>query len=160
MPPPLILDLSTVDLERVEMTADEIYEKYLPQRHQFSVLSGACYFDLGTPPRAVCFADIPKDAWWVAGHIPGRPLLPGVLMLEMGAQTAAVLAGRMGLINAFLGFGGVDHCKFRDAVVPPARLYLLCEGIEHRPRRIVSRVQGVANGRMIFEATITGLTMG
>ena len=50
-----------------------------------------------------------------------------VLMLEMAAQSAAVLAKLAGN-DEFLGFGGVEQCKFRDTVVPPARLENLMEG--------------------------------
>ncbi|HEX9785851.1 MAG TPA: hypothetical protein VGA56_24375, partial [Opitutaceae bacterium] len=61
--------------------------------------------------------------------------------------------------DEFIGFGGVDDCKFREAVKPPARLYLLCRALDYRPRRILSATQGVIDGRLVFEATITGLTL-
>jgi 3-hydroxymyristoyl/3-hydroxydecanoyl-(acyl carrier protein) dehydratase len=84
--------------------------------------------------------------------------LPGVLMLEMAAQSCAVLAKTLGS-DAFIGFGGVESCKFRETVVPPARLYILGVGVEHRARRIISDVQGVVGHRLIFEARVTGLPL-
>ena len=156
MPPPLLIDLRQVDLDRVCLTKDDIYER-LPQRFEFRVLDGVCMLDV-EGRRIVAYADIRSEDWWVRGHVPNRPLLPGVLMLEMAAQASAVLA-RLHGNDTFVGFGGVDNCKFRDTVVPPARLYILGVGVDYRPRRIVSDTQGVMDGKLVFEARITGLTI-
>jgi|CXWL01.1.fsa_nt_gi 3-hydroxyacyl-[acyl-carrier-protein] dehydratase len=156
VPPPLLIDLETVDLDAAVLSKRQIYD-LLPHRHEFQVLNGVCMYDL-TDHRIVTFVDITSQDWWVKAHVEGRPLLPGVLMLEMAAQSAAVLAKLAGN-DEFLGFGGVEQCKFRDTVVPPARLYLLCVGVDYRSRRIISNVQGVRDGRLVFEAQITGLTI-
>ena len=156
MPPPMLIDLSTVDLGQTVLSKEEIYRN-LPHRFEFQVLDGVCLVDRDGS-RVVAYADIGASDWWVRGHVPGRPLLPGVLMLEMAAQTCAVLAKLLGT-ESFIGFGGVENCKFRETIVPPARLYLLGAGVEYRSRRIISDTQGVVDGRLIFEARITGLTM-
>ncbi len=157
MPPPLLIDLQQVDLSRVLLTREQIYEQ-LPQRFEFMLLDGVCMLDReGT--RLVAYADIRSDDWWIRGHVPGRPLLPGVLMLEMAAQSSAVVAKVLTGIQAFIGLGGIEECKFRETISPPARLYLLCVGDNYRTRRIVSRTQGVVDGRLIFEAKITGLAL-
>jgi 3-hydroxyacyl-[acyl-carrier-protein] dehydratase len=157
MPPPLLVDLDGVDLTQSCLSKAEIYQ-HLPQRFEFELLDGVCFVDR---PRKllVAFVDIQADGWWVRGHVPGRPLLPGVLMLEMAAQSSAVLANLIEPHDKFIGFGGVDDCKFRDSVTPPARFYLLCQGIDFRARRIVSETQGVVDGRLVFEAKITGMAM-
>ena len=154
MPPPLLIDLEQVDLERVCLTKEEIYRR-LPHRFEFRVLDGVCMLD-AEGWRIVAYADITLDDWWVRGHLPSRPLLPGVLMLEMAAQTCALLAETLGS-DAFIGFGGVEDCKFRETVVPPARLYVLGAGVDYRQRRIVCDSQGVMDGKLVFEARITGL---
>ena len=136
MPPPLLVDLEKVDLERVLLSNTEIYDP-LPHRHEFGLLDGVCHFDRENV-AAVAFADVRNDSWWVRGHVPGRPILPGVLMMEMAAQTSAVLLKLVDPAHdAFVGYGGIDDCKFREAVTPPARLYILCQGVEYRPRRNV-----------------------
>jgi len=156
MPPPLLLDLSSLDLTEVVLDKEAIY-RHLPHRFEFQVLDGVCHLDKERN-QVVAFTEIRTDAWWVRGHVPGRPLLPGVLMLEMAAQTSAIVAKLRG-VDSFIAFGGVEECKFREPVVPPARLYLIGVGVDHRPRRIVSDTQGVVDGRLIFEARITGMTM-
>lgn len=157
MPPPLLIDLSRVDPDRVLLTREQIYER-LPHRFEFQLLDGVCHFDREAM-EIVAYADIRADDWWVRGHVPGRPLLPGVLMLEMAAHAMAVAAQLIGDRPEFIGFGGVERCKFRETIVPPARLYLLCVGDEYRSRRVISRAQGVKEGSLVFEATITGLIL-
>ena len=157
MPPPQLIDLSRVDLDRIVVSKEDLY-RLLPHRFEFQLLDG---FVLTDHPGGggISFADIHSDDWWVRGHVEGRPLLPGVLMLEMAGQTAAALAAISGEHDHFIGFGGVDRCKFRDAVVPPARLHILCVLIENRRRRINARTQGIVNGKLIFEAEVTGMAM-
>lgn len=158
MPPSLLIDLDQVDLTQVALTGEQIYDQILPQRFEFQVLDGICMID---PERGflIAYADIKSDGWWVRGHIPGNPLLPGVVMLEMAGQTAAVGAKLLAHFDGFVAFGGVEHCKFRDSVVPPARLYVLGVQGEARRRRFSCTTQGVVDGRLVFEATIIGLKM-
>ncbi len=156
MPPPLLVDFQKLDLNQICLTKDEIYD-LLPHRFEFRLLDGVCMVDRESG-RIVAFADIRNEDWWVRGHVPQRTLLPGVLMLEMAAQASAVLAKLKGT-DSFIGFGGVDNCKFRETVVPPARLYIIGVGVDYRPRRIVSDTQGVTDGKLVFEARITGLTI-
>ena len=156
MPPPLLIDIEAIDLTCVALSKSQIYD-FLLHRFEFQLLDRVCSFDLANK-RIVACAEVKSDDWWVRAHVEGRPLLPGVLMLEMAAQTSAVLAKLAGH-DAFMGFGGVEGCKFREMVVPPASLYLLCVGVDYRARRIMSDVQGVVDGRLVFEARITGLTI-
>jgi len=157
MPPPLLVDLDQVDVDNVFLTTEQIYQ-YLPHAYEFQLLDTICYFNLEAQAM-VARINIPVDAWWVRGHVPNKPLLPGVLMLEMAAQTSAILAKSVTPNDGFIGFGGVDHCKFRESVTPPAQLYILCIARDLRARRIVSDTQGTCNGKMIFEAQITGMLM-
>lgn len=158
MPPPLLFDLDEIDLSQIVLTKERIYE-LLPHRKEFTLLDGAFHVDL-EGERLLAFHDVKPDAWWVKGHVPGSPLLPGVLMLEMAAHCSAVLAQLLrDDLKMFIGFGGVDACKFREVVAPPARLYLLCQLTENRLRRVMALTQGVVNGVLAFEATITGLRM-
>ena len=114
MVPPLLFDLSAIDLNHVQHGVADV-ERVNPHRGQMRLLDGIIH----TPPekdRAVAFKDVRDDEFWVAGHIPGRPLMPGVLMIEAGAQLASfVYLSRMPEVK-FLGFSGVDDVKFRGQV--------------------------------------------
>ncbi|MCK6486318.1 MAG: beta-hydroxyacyl-ACP dehydratase [Phycisphaerae bacterium] len=157
MPPPALLDLSKLDLNRVEMTREQIYE-VLPHRHEFMQLDGVIHLD-ADKLEIVAYRDVKPDEWWCKGHLPGRPLFPGVLMIETAAHIASVYFSRVLKEPGFLGFGGVDSFKFREAVIPPARLYILGRAVEVRRRRMVCDVQGFVNEAMVFEGRITGLPM-
>lgn len=157
MPPALLIDLATVDLDRLVLTKDEILQAN-PQRYEFEQLDGVVYIDLDKQ-LMVGVRDIKADEWWTRAHIPGRPLFPGVLMIEAAAQLAGLLGKKVFSSDKFIGFGGVDKVKFREAVVPPAKMYILVKGVEIRPRRIICDVQGVVNGRLVFEGQITGVPM-
>lgn len=157
MPPPALLDLSTIDLSRVIVARDQIYER-LPHRYEFMQLDGILYLDLANVV-AVGYRDVRSDEWWVRGHIPGRPLLPGVLMVESAAQLAAYVRAAMLNTIDFMGFAGIDDTKFREAVSPPARLYLVGRGEQVKPRRVICQVQGFVEGRMVFHTRITGLVI-
>ena len=92
----------------------------------------------------------------VAGHIPGRPLLPGVLMIEAGAQLASFYTRTYVGWKGFIGFGGVDEVKFRMQVPPGVRMYILGKKLWERHHRIYCNVQGWVDGNLAFEAGITG----
>lgn len=158
MPPPLLIDPAKFESsERVLYSREQIYS-LLPHDFEFKLLDGVTYVDHDSL-HIVAFHDVKPDAWWCRGHVPGKPILPGVLMLEMAAQTAAVLAKLSGQFEGFIAYGGVEDCRFREPVTPPSRLQILSAGREHRSRRIVSDTQGVVDGRLVFEARVTGMVL-
>lgn len=155
MPPPLLYDLTKVDLDRVIFTREQIYDR-LPHRFEFMQLDAVVHVDREARV-AIAYRDVRSDEWWVRGHVPGRPIFPGVLMLETSAQLAAFVSAYIHEFAGFMAFGGVDNCKFRGAVIPPARIYMVCRQIENRPRRIAADCQAVLGQAVVFEARITGL---
>ena len=151
MPPPFILDLSKVDPDRVLYSREDIYGK-LPQ------LDAVCYYD-PEEKTAAAVRRVREDEWWTRGHVPGRPIFPGVLMLEAVAQLAAYACKYLHGFEGMIAYGGVDRCKFREAVIPPTRLLLLSREVENRSRRIVCDTQAIVDGTLVFEATVTGLAL-
>jgi len=151
-----LVDLSTIDLNQIIATREQIYE-VLPHRYEFMQLDGLIYFDV-EKRLAVALRNVRPDEFWVRGHVPGRPLLPGVLMIETAAQLAAYLTMRVvPELGHFWGFGGVEDVKFRMAVSPPARLYFLLHCTELRPRRSTAEVQAILDGRLAFEGRVIGM---
>jgi 3-hydroxyacyl-[acyl-carrier-protein] dehydratase len=155
MPAPLLVDLSTIDLGRVVMGIEQI-RQYNPHRYEMEQLSGVIHLDL-EGGRIVAFRDVRPDEFWVRGHIPGRPLMPGVLMIEAAAQMCSLFYKLVQKDPRFVGFAGVDGVKFRGPVVPGNRLVLLGRAAEIRSRRAVFDTQGVVDGRLVVEARITGM---
>lgn len=155
MPPQLLIDPATYDPDKVVMPIDQI-RKYNAQRYEMEQLSGVLKFD----PQAgeiVTFKDLSQQEFWIRGHIPGRPLMPGVMMIEVAAQMCSLYFGLVTPSDRFIGFGGVDSVKFRGQVVPGDRLIMLGKLIELRPRRAIFDTQGLVNGKMVFQARITGM---
>ena len=159
MPPPPIIDPTSLDPSRVLYTKDQIYQ-YLPQRHEFSQLDGIIHID-PTNHTAAGIREVRADEWWCRGHMPGHPIFPGVLMLECAAQLAGFVQHEFAPMEEgyFLGFGGVEDCKFRGSVIPPARVVLVGKMTEARKRRFVCDVQAYVEREMVFEASINGMPL-
>lgn len=156
MPPKPLIDLSQIDPTRVLVDRQGIY-RVNPHRFEFQQLDGICLLDR-TEQTLAGFRDVRADEFWVRGHIPGRPIFPGVLMIE----TAAQLVGYYVMTEPqrqgdFLGFGGVDDVKFRGVVQPGSRIIMLGQMLDQKPRRCIGATQGFVNGRMVYEGIITGM---
>jgi len=157
MPPKPFLDISEIDIEKV--VADrEVIRKTVPQRHEMEQIEVIHHVD-HEQQIAVGSLGIQADDWWAKGHIPGRPIFPGALMIEAAAQLSTWLFKEITKDERFFGFGGVDDVKFRGAVVPPTRLVLLAKLVQARSRVALFDTQGLVDGRMVFSARITGLAV-
>jgi 3-hydroxyacyl-[acyl-carrier-protein] dehydratase len=154
MPPQLLFDISGVDLNRIELDQEAV-RKINPQRGAMEHLNGIVHLDVAAN-RIIGFKDVRSDEFWVPGHIPGRPLLPGVIMIEAAAQLASLYTRFACGWEGFIGFGGVEGCKFRAPVTPGCRMYLLGTKTWERHRRIGCATQGIINGNLVFEAEVIG----
>jgi 3-hydroxyacyl-[acyl-carrier-protein] dehydratase len=155
MPRDLLVDLGRVDLNAVETSQEAIYS-FLPQRGEFMLLDGIVALNV-EERWIVAYKDIRPDDWWTAGHLPNRPLFPGVLQIEAAAQVVAYFTHVVVGTELFLGFVGVDKVKFRGAVVPPSRLLFIGRMTDMRPRRTIGTVQALVDDEIVFEGTITGM---
>lgn len=156
MPPPAVLDVVNLDPTNLLYTHEEIYAR-LPQDHEFRQLHGILHLDLEAGTIAA-FRDVRADEWWCRGHLPGRPIFPGILMLETAAQVSAFIRAIMAPDDTqFMGFGGVDAAKFRMAVTPPAQIIMTGKVVEQRSRRFVVDTQAYVGGTLAFEGRITGM---
>ena len=157
MPPPLLIDLDQVDLNKVEYSREYIYAR-MPHRFEFELLHGVHRLDR-KGGFAVAYHECGLEDWWVRGHVPGMPVFPGVLQLEANAQLVAFMARYVDGFGRFIAFGGVENCRFRELVRPPARYLLMAKIMENRSRRIVADTQGIVEGRLVCEARIIGMAV-
>jgi len=154
MAPKLLFPLDGIDLTRVLHDAAAI-EAVNPHRGAMRLID-AIVWECDDPVRLIAHKHVHHDEFWVPGHLPGRPLFPGVLMVEAAAQVASYASLTRGKMR-FMGFAGIDAVKFRGQVKPGDRLDILCEQIELRPRRSICYTQGLVDGNLVFEAKVTGM---
>lgn len=92
---------------------------------------------------------IPADAWFVQGHFPGAPVVPGVMLCEMLAQATCVLLGRRPEAqNATPMFTGLDKVKFRRPVKPGETLESRCQITRSKNVFFFAQGEGRVNGEL------------
>jgi 3-hydroxyacyl-[acyl-carrier-protein] dehydratase len=155
MPAETLVPTDLWNLDRVLFGPEEI-RKTNPQRFEMEHLDAVTRLDVPTL-EVVGYKDVRADEFWIRGHIPGRPLLPGVIMLEALAQLTSFYIGRAFPDLGFIGFGGVDEVRFRATVVPGQRLVLVGKGLSIRSRMAVFATQGWLDDKLVVEAKITGV---
>jgi len=158
MPPPLLFSLEGIDLGTVTVPIEEV-RKVNPQRYEMEQLTGVIHVD-AVAGHLVAERQIGPDEWWARGHIPGRPLMPGVLMIEACAQASAYLYKVLDPSEErFIGFGGLEKVKFRGEVLPGDRLIILVQVLDRRSRRAIFAAQGLVEDRMVMHGHIAGVPM-
>jgi 3-hydroxyacyl-[acyl-carrier-protein] dehydratase len=129
-------------------------EEILPHREPFLLLDEVVELEPGT--RAVGRKRVREDEWYLRGHFPGRPIMPGVLIVEAMAQTGAVAVladeanrGKLAL------FAGIDDVRFKRIVEPGDELELTCE--LERVRGPIGRGKATAtvDGELAARGTLT-----
>ena len=158
MPPPLHLDPSGLDFSRVLAGPDEI-RRVNPQRYEMEHLTAIVYIDAANHLVAG-YKDVRPDEFWVRGHMPDYPLLPGVLMCEAAAQLCSYYIATHGLMQGdFIGFGGLEDVRFRGVVRPGDRLVLVGKAGRLHRRQTIFNVQGLVGTALVFHADVIGVPM-
>jgi len=137
MPPEVNFDPSRLDLGHVVADREAI-RSVIPQRFEMEQLTAIVYVD--TEAKVIAgYKDVSPDEFWVRGHMPGTPLLPGVLMCEAAAQLSSYyIVKYSGLLSGdFIGFGGLENVRFRAPVRPGDRLVLVAKGVKLRRRQSI-----------------------
>ncbi len=138
----------TLNLEQIK--------EIIPHRDPFLLIDEIIELEPGV--KATALKHLTGDEYWFKGHFPQKPVQPGVLMLEMLAQTGAVCALSLPENKGRLAyFGGLDKVKFRNMVFPGDTLKLEVEII--RSRGSVGVGKGIAtivgSGKKAVSAELT-----
>ncbi len=156
MPSPLLFDLSQIDLKARPVFDKQAILKVNPQNFEMQQLDGIIWFDKDR--RLVLgYKDVTENEFWVRGHIPGRPMMPAVIMIESAAQLLSFFVRRILGVEGFIGFTGRASAKFRAPVAPGGRLYLLGHLTAVRSRGYSAFIQGVVNDTVVFETNVSGM---
>ena len=141
--PTLVLPLEAAEIMRI-----------LPHRYPFLLVDRVVELEPGT--RAVAIKQVSANEPQFTGHFPGRPIMPGVLMVEALAQTAGIAVLTLEEYRGKIGlFAGIDECRFRRLVVPGDTLRL--EVTVEKLRGMFGRVKAVAtvDDEVAVEATLS-----
>jgi len=158
VPKPPIVDPATIDLTHIEYGIEAI-RQCNQQRYEMEQLTAVVRLDL-EKRLIIAYKDLTENEFWVRGHIPGRPLMPGVIMCEAAAQAASFLI--MHTLEKppnFVGFGGLDAVKFRGPVAPGDRFVIVGHIINLRARLATFASQAFVGTKMVFEGVIHGVPM-
>ena len=160
MPPPLLFDLSQIDLEAKPVFDHEAICEVNPQRFEMQQLDGILWYDK-EKALILGYKDVTENEFWIRGHIPGRPLMPGVIMIEAAAQLSSFFLKSVYKEEGFIGFAGIDSAKFRSVIEPGKRLYMLGHITKYKRRKrtthVTTSVQGVVDNTIVFEASVSGM---
>jgi len=136
----------TLDIQQIQAI--------IPHRYPFLLIDRVEEVEEGK--RAVAIKNVTANEWFFEGHFPGRPVMPGVLIVEALAQVAAVtllkgveMAGKAPL------FGGIENMRFRRPVVPGDQLRLEFEVEKMRGPIGKGRVKATVDGQLAAEGGIS-----
>ena len=129
-------------------------EAILPHREPFLLIDEVLELEPGQ--RVVAVKRVREDEWYLRGHFPGRPVMPGVLIVEAMAQTGAVAVlseeenrGRIAL------FAGIDDTRFKRIVEPGDELQLECTLEQVRGPIGKGRARATVDGQLAARGTLT-----
>jgi 3-hydroxyacyl-[acyl-carrier-protein] dehydratase len=157
-----LIDPRQHPLDRIFMTQEEVMRRN-PQRHEFLQVESILHCSL-EQNLIVGHRRVRSDEFWVRGHLPGRPLLPGLMMCETLAQVASIHAHLELKLpeHVFMGFGALDKVRFRVAVAPPCDLWVAGRILKASATRPYFSWSGQIlreDGTIVTEGEIVGVGM-
>jgi 3-hydroxyacyl-[acyl-carrier-protein] dehydratase len=144
------------DAARAVVLSSEQILNLLPHRYPFALVDRVVEYVPGQ--RAVALKNVTFNEPQFQGHFPGRPLMPGVLIVEAMAQVGGLIVTQMpDLPKGLFVFAGIDGVRFRRPVVPGDQLLITCELLSLKRKRFgkvhaTATVDGerVCSGELMF----------
>jgi 3-hydroxyacyl-[acyl-carrier-protein] dehydratase len=131
-------------------TVEQIH-KLLPHRYPFALVDRIIEYVPGE--KAVGIKNVTFNEPFFPGHIPGRPLMPGVLIVEAMAQVGGIVLIQLpGMEGNFFAFAGIDKVRFRRPVVPGDQLIMTVKLLSFKRNRIAKMEgQGLVDGQLAVQ---------
>ena len=133
--------------------------RLLPHRYPFLLVDRVLEV---TSEGAVTIKNVSINEPFFCGHFPGRPVMPGVLIIEALAQSAAIFAlgGRKDGERGLFMLSGLDKVRFRRQVIPGDQLRMEVRLIRHHPPLWKIRGEAHVAGELAAEAEISAMLVG
>lgn len=149
-----LFSLDDIDVEQVVVSRQGLLNA-LPHRGEMLLIDHIVWIN-GSASKAIAVKQLRHDEFWVAGHFPEQPVMPGVLMVEAGSQLALYLC-KQHLPESKSGtLLKIESVRFRGGAVPGDRLLILCQLVERQRDLFSFEIQGLVGQRIAFEGKIVG----
>ncbi len=128
----------------------------LPHRYPFLLVDRVLEM---SPEGAITIKNVSFNEPFFAGHFPGRPVMPGVLIIEALAQSAAIFAlgARPDDARGLFMLTGLDKVRFRRQVIPGDQLRMEIRLMRHHPPLWKIRGEAHVAGELVAEAEISAM---
>ncbi len=156
----LIIDPESLDLDRVICDQEGI-RRYNPQRFEMEQITAVCFED-NSRHLCVGYKDVVESDFWVRGHMPDMPLMPGVVMVEAAAQLCSYYVHRNNLLGpgVTVGLGGLEEIRIREPVRPGDRLVIAALLLKMRPGILcVCHFQEFVGSALVCDGIIKGVSL-
>ena len=128
-------------------------QKILPHRYPFLLVDRI--IEIKIDQKAVGIKNVTMNEQFFTGHFPGRPVMPGVLIIEAMAQVAGVLMlNKKENLGKYAYFMSLDNAKFRKPVVPGDQLRLEVEVVKLRAKTGQVHTRALVDGSVVSEADL------
>ena len=143
----------TVAALKTTFTLEEL-QQLLPHRYPFALVDRIIDYVPGK--RAVGIKNVTFNEPHFQGHFPGRPIMPGVLIVEAMAQVGGVVLTQFpGMEGSLFLFAGIDKVRFRRQVIPGDQLVMTTELLRVSQRRIAKmQARAEVDGQLVTEGEL------
>ncbi len=132
----------------------EQIEKLLPHREPMLLIDEL--YDIVDLKSATAVVNVKKTSFFVQGHFPDNPVMPGVLIVESFGQAAAALTAhgldKSTYQNKLVFLMGVEKARFRNPVIPDCKLILKIEAIRSHGKVWKYKGEAFVNGLKMADA--------